>query len=175
MVVRVVITGGPGGGKTTLVKRLAADGFAVMPESGRAVIIEQRAAGGDALPWRDRDAFAASMVDRDVAAWHAATKPVTFFDRGVVDTIGYLTLEGLAVPTRLDEAARRLRYHDRVFVTPWWPDIYELDAERRQTPEVARATEIQIGRTYREYGYEVLPLPLDTPAVRAAFVRDHLD
>ena len=61
----VVVTGGPGSGKTTLIEALAAAGHRVMPEAGRAVIREQLAAGGQGLPWADRGLFAALMLERD--------------------------------------------------------------------------------------------------------------
>ncbi len=57
-----VITGGPGAGKTSLLEALAAAGHACMPEAGRAVIRDQRAIGGPALPWTDPPAFAAQML-----------------------------------------------------------------------------------------------------------------
>lgn len=53
-----IITGGPGSGKSTLIDALAAQGFHHMPEAGRAIIRDQVAIGGTALPWADRIAFA---------------------------------------------------------------------------------------------------------------------
>jgi predicted ATPase len=45
-----IITGGPGAGKTTLIDALAAEGIRHMPEAGRAIIRDQVAIGGTALP-----------------------------------------------------------------------------------------------------------------------------
>ena len=53
-----VITGGPGSGKSTLLDGLAEHGICTMPEAGRAIIQDQVAIGGEALPWSDRLAFA---------------------------------------------------------------------------------------------------------------------
>lgn len=50
----VIVTGGPGAGKTTLIAELARRGLATSPEAGRAVIRDQRAVGGAGLPWIDR-------------------------------------------------------------------------------------------------------------------------
>jgi predicted ATPase len=52
-----VITGGPGSGKTTLIEALGARGLRHMSEAGRAIIQDQLAIGGSALPWADRRAF----------------------------------------------------------------------------------------------------------------------
>lgn len=97
---RIVLTGGPGSGKTTLLAALAQQGHATAPEAGRAVIQEQLASGGDALPWADRIRFAGRMLEHAINAWNASAAmagPV-FFDRGVGDVMGYLDLCGLLTP-----------------------------------------------------------------------------
>jgi predicted ATPase len=45
-----VITGGPGSGKRTLISALAEHGICTMPEAGRAIIRDQVAIGGEAVP-----------------------------------------------------------------------------------------------------------------------------
>jgi predicted ATPase len=60
-----IITGGPGSGKSTLIEALAAEGFHHMPEAGRAIIRDQVAIGGTALPWADRAALAQSARSCD--------------------------------------------------------------------------------------------------------------
>ncbi len=45
-----VVTGGPGAGKTSLIEEFARRGFHTIPESGRAIIREEMASGGGALP-----------------------------------------------------------------------------------------------------------------------------
>ena len=52
-----VITGGPGSGKTSLLDALAARGYERSVEAGRALIQQQVAIGGCALPWADRVLF----------------------------------------------------------------------------------------------------------------------
>lgn len=65
---KIVITGGPGAGKSTLLASLARAGWNTSPETGRAIIQEQVSAGGVALPWLDREAFAAMMLNREKQA-----------------------------------------------------------------------------------------------------------
>ncbi len=171
-----VLTGGPGSGKTTLIEALAAAGVATSPEVGRAVIREQLAIGGDALPWADQLAFAELMVVRDVAAREAAlaTGLVTVLDRGIPDVAGFLRVTGLPVPPHIDAAARRWRYNRRVFIAPYWAEIFTGDAERKQKPEEAQATFAVMSRTYRDYGYELIELPRADVAARVAFIVDRI-
>jgi predicted ATPase len=168
-----VVTGGPGSGKSTLIDALAAAGVATSAEVGRAIIKEELAGGGTALPWLDHMAFAERMIGREIAAHEAAlaTGGTMVLDRGVPDVIGFLRVSGLAVPPAIDAAARIYRYNARVFIAPWWEDIFTTDAERKQTPEEARATFAVMVETYRDYGYRLVELPRAPVSERVAFVR----
>jgi predicted ATPase len=169
-----IITGGPGSGKTTLISAL--DGIHRMPEAGRAVIQDELAAGGSALPWRDPLAFAEKMLERDIASWEAARVldgPV-IFDRGIPDIVGYLRLTGTNAPTHMVQAAAERRYNNRVFIAPPWREIFTQDAERKQTFAEAEATYQAMREIYTELGYEMFLLPLASIEARAAFVRSAL-
>jgi len=171
-----VLTGGPGSGKTTLIEALAAAGVRTSPEVGRALIREQLASGGDALPWADQRAFADLMVVREVAAHQAAlaSGAVTVLDRGVPDVVGFLRVSGLPVPPHIDAAARACRYNPGVFIAPFWAEIFTGDAERKQSPDVAEATFDVMVDTYRGYGYELIELPRVSVAERVAFIVDRI-
>ncbi|WP_111429330.1 AAA family ATPase [Rhodobacteraceae bacterium DSL-40] len=167
-----VITGGPGSGKSTLLARLADWGIAQSDEAGRAIIRDQSAIDGPALPWRDRALFAELMLSRELHSYRAAAAssgPV-IFDRGIPDVIGYLRLEGLPVPPHLLRAAESFRYNARVFFAPHWPEIYRNDAERRQDPETARRTCEAMIAVYADCGYRIVELPCAPVEVRAEFI-----
>lgn len=171
-----VITGGPGSGKSTLIGALAAQGFPHMPEGGRAIIRDQVAIGGHALPWRDRLAFAELMLGWDLRSYHEATAhagPV-LFDRGIPDVLGYLRVCGLRPPAPLLRAAAEFRYSREVFIAPPWPGIFAQDAERKQSLGEARATFEAMSAVYSELGYALTPLPRASVEERARFVRERI-
>ncbi|MEV4223949.1 AAA family ATPase [Nonomuraea sp. NPDC049725] len=170
----VVFTGGPGSGKSTLVEALRGRGLAAMPEAGRAIIREQAAIGGAALPWADPGLFAELMLSFDLRSYREAPEEGTvLFDRGVVDVAAYLTLSGLPVPPHVRAAARAVRY-GRVFAAPPWPEIYERDAERKQDLAEAERTYEACVAAYQEYGYELVVLPRASVEERAGFVAREL-
>ena len=167
-----VVTGGPGAGKTSLITELARRGLHTIPESGRAIIREEMASGGDALPWADRMAYSERMLERDLRAHSAAqalSGPV-IFDRGTPDILGYLTLCGLPVPPHIAAAAKAARYNAPVFLAPYWNEIFAQDAERKQTRAAAEATCAVMCETYTALGYDIMELPRTDIATRADFV-----
>ncbi|WP_326823771.1 AAA family ATPase [Streptosporangium sp. NBC_01756] len=168
----IVVTGGPGSGKSTLIDRLQEAGFARSDEAGRGIIQDQTAIGGRALPWIDPDLFAEAMLCWELRSYRLAVSDaaLAFFDRGIPDIVGYLRLEGRPVPPHLHAAAQRFRYHRRVLVAPPWPEIYEQDDERRQSFETAQRTYESMVATYTDYGYELVTLPRAPIEERLRFV-----
>jgi len=172
----IVITGGPGSGKTTLIDALSAAGYARTMEAGRAVIKEQLEAGGDALPWDNQLAFAEKMMERDLQAYEAArAQPaVTFFDRGLPDVIGYLQLSGLPVPEHMTKAAQTLRYRQEVFIAPPWREIYVQDTERKQDFAEAQRTYEAMVAAYTALGYALVQLPCARVEERVTFIVERI-
>lgn len=171
-----VVTGGPGAGKTTLIAALGGLGVRSMPEAGRAIIRDQVRIGGEALPWKDRAAFAELMLGWDIRSHREASGfpgPV-MMDRGLPDVIGYLTLNGLPVPTHMREAARVFRYNPLVFIAPFWNEIFTRDEERRQDAAEAEATCAVMADLYSRLGYRLAHLPLASVEERVAFVLDRI-
>lgn len=155
----VVVSGCSGGGKSTLVAALARRGVAIVPEPGRRIVAEERAAGGTALPWMDAVGFARRLVAvarADLAA--AQSRPgLVVFDRGLVDAAAALAqLAGVPVEETLG-AARP--YEPRVFLAPPWPEIYAGDAGRRHGFADAVAEFERLQALYPRLGYvpELLP------------------
>ena len=58
---KIVITGAPGTGKTTIINQLKSLGYSCSDEISREIIAEQIAAGGDILPWKDLTVFSKSV------------------------------------------------------------------------------------------------------------------
>jgi predicted ATPase len=171
----VAISGCSGGGKSTLLAELARRGYAVVEEPGRRIVLEERNSEGSALPWVDMAAFlrraiAMALADRATARERDGW---VFFDRGLVDAAaGLQHWTGEPVLASLGQTHR---YHRRVFFTPPWPEIYQIDAERRHGQDAALAEYSRLLEAYPSLGYEVVMLPKVGVPERADFVLKMLE
>jgi predicted ATPase len=170
-----VISGCSGGGKSTLLAELKKRGHAVVEEPGRRIVREEQAGDGAALPWVDAAAFARRAVAMALADREAAEgqEGWVFFDRGLVDAAA--ALEHATGEAVLEPLGRAHRYHQRVFLTPPWPEIYVNDPERPHGFEAARAEYGRLLEAYAALGYAVSILPKTDVAARADFLLEALE
>ena len=69
---------------------------------------------------------------------------LSFFDRGIIDQVSGLKHLNLSIPAHLAAAAERLRYHEKVFMRPPWPEIFSNDDERKHSFEDALSTYVTL-------------------------------
>ncbi|WP_084311165.1 AAA family ATPase [Pseudomonas jinjuensis] len=171
----VVISGCSGGGKSTLLAELAQRGYVVVEEPGRRIVRAEVENRGTALPWIDlpaflRQAIAMALADRDAVR---RSDNWVFFDRGIVDAaVGLQHLTGEPVVATLGHTHR---YHQHVFLTPPWPEIYVQDPERRHGIDSATSEYFRLLETYSALGYEISILSKVDVTERADFVLGTLD
>lgn len=169
------ISGCSGGGKSTRLKALSARGFATMPEPGRRIVTEERAAGGNALPWVNLRTFAeraVAMARTDLQTAKTLPGPV-FFDRGLVDAAAALAQAGGPPLTETLPPSRT--YASTVFLAPPWPEIYRHDEDRQHDFQEAQAEFQRLAEVLPELGYEIVLLPKVPVPDRAAFVLEALN
>ncbi|WP_160717804.1 AAA family ATPase [Chitinophaga solisilvae] len=171
-----VLTGGPGAGKTTVIKALEAMGYSIVPESGRQIIQEQVQSGGHAVPWDNTEAFRNLMQAAAVRDYHALQPGVSpvFFDRALPDVAGYTKLTGLPLTEELVCLCRECRYNDRVFIFPPWEEIFCGDEERKQDFTTATATHDRMQEVYTAYGYTLFTVPPGSVRERVDFILQRL-
>ena len=167
---RIVITGGPGAGKTAMLAALHSRGHTIVGDTPRAIIQDRRRRGLSPRP--DPESFAREWLRKDVDNFerHAATPGRVFFERGVLDALCALELVTPLSEGELDVWISRYRYYPRIFVLPPWKAIYVNDAERDHTFEHAEWVDRLTREWYRRCGYEVCEVPMVSVEQRCDFV-----
>ena len=169
MIERILLTGGPGFGKSSIISALEKRGEIVFHEVSRHIISEQLATGGDCTPWQNVECFSEQVLNGRIHQYHAATG-FSFYDRGLPDIAAFLRKDKKPVPDELWELCRQLPYATKIFVTAPWESIFQNDAERKEDFVAAVAVHKAIQWVYNELGYTLVNVPMGTISDRADFV-----
>jgi len=157
---KYIITGGPGSGKSTLIKGLRDRGYSCSEEISRRLIVEEVAKDSGCLPWLDVNCFSIKVLAEMKNAWlRESMSLLTFFDRGIPDIIAYLKVAGLPVSEEYYKSLIDHPYASKVFLLPPWSDIYVNDPERWQTFEEAVVIHHEIKETYLSCGFDLIEVP----------------
>lgn len=172
---RVIITGGPGTGKTTLLKLLGEKGFPCHEEVSRRTIKEQLELGTDLVPWEDLVNFSYLVNKGQVEQYDSAEKDIcNFYDRGVPDVLAYLRKDGVH-EEKLENIAKEYPYHPTIFILPPWSEIYGTDNERREDLKAMKQIHAKLEEVYTDLGYIVKQVPKLSPEERLNFVLKELN
>jgi predicted ATPase len=156
---RVILTGGPGAGKTAVLAELAAMGYTTVEDSARAIIAERLARGESRRP--DLAAFAREILGRDIDKYlgQPRSSKWIFFDRGLVDALGLLQEVAPLPANELQAILAAYPFHPSAFVFPPWEAIYVNDSERDQSFADALLVYDKVVRWYRSCGYILHEVP----------------
>jgi predicted ATPase len=164
MTKRIVITGGPGTGKTVLVRELEKKGYSCFHEIIREMTDAARKEEDPGIQLvnpltfvRDPLAFNRRILRGRIGQFMAASHfhdPLVFYDRGIPDVLAYMDYFKQEYDGEFEEPSLNFRY-DRVFLLPPWREIYTTDHERLESFEQACEIHECLDKTYRRCGYEV--------------------
>jgi predicted ATPase len=172
----VVIIGGPGTGKTTIIEGLLAKGFCCYPEISREVTLEAKKQGIEQLFLENPLLFSELLLEgRKKQFYNAQKEPhnIVFLDRGIPDVLAYMHYIGDSYPAFFDLACREHIY-TKIFILPPWEEIYESDNERYENFEQATLIYNHLTETYQKYGYHLIEVPKGTVEERISFILNQL-
>ena len=173
---KIVITGGPGTGKTSLINELIKRQHVCLEEISRQVILEARKEGIDQLFLTNPMLFSERLLESRMAQHQEANNLETsfvFIDRGVPDVLAYMDYANEAYPKSFIDACQSCTY-DQVFVLAPWQEIFTSDSERYENFEQAIKIHEQLLNTYKKHGYQLIDIPFDTIVNRVDFLLNTL-
>ena len=169
---KIVITGGPGTGKTTVIEELTKRNFECMQEVSREVTLNNRLAGTEQLFLTNPLLFSELLLEGRVNQYMEAEKrnsKFVFFDRGIPDVHAYMNYISIDYPDTYINKSKLYRYN-YIFLMPPWQEIYISDNERYENFEQALAIHNHLERTYKDLNYTIIEVPIVTIEFRADFI-----
>ena len=172
----IVIIGGPGSGKTTIIDGLVQKGYCCYPEISRQVTAEAQEQGIEQLFLEKPLLFSELLLEgRKKQFRDALLEPhqTVFLDRGIPDVLAYMHYIGDSYPASFDAACKDYNY-SKIFILPPWENIYISDQERYENFEQAQFIHNHLVETYQKYGYELIEVPKDTVDNRILFILEEI-
>ena len=172
---KVVITGGPGTGKTSVINKLIDNGYKCYDEGSRDIISKINLKGktfkSDPLMFSDSlyKARVKDYIDSQKKEYNTNT---VFFDRGIHDILAYLRYVKKN-NKHWEDLILKYQY-DLVFVFPPWKEIYTKDNERKEDFKESKELNSEIIKVYKESDSDIIEIPKMSIEERVNFIINHL-
>lgn len=169
---KIVITGGPGTGKSTIIEELMKRDFTCMTEISREITLNARKNGTEQLFLTKPLLFSELLLEGRVNQYIEAEKKnknLVFFDRGIPDVHAYMNYISIDYPSTYITKSNLYKYNF-IFLMPPWEEIYISDNERYENFEQALAIHNHLERTYKELNYKIIEVPIGTVEERTNFI-----
>jgi len=174
---KIAITGGPGTGKTSIIKGLQSLGYLCYEEISRQVTLQARKDGIEQLFLTEPLLFSEKLLESRTQQFEDASKESTalvFLDRGIPDILAYMDFIGDSYPNHFIQACKTHNY-ESVFILPPWEDIFVSDAERYENFEQSKIINNHLIETYKQFGYDLKTVPFGSVKERVDFILENLD
>lgn len=169
---KIVLIGGPGTGKTTVLNALKEKGFYCFDEVSRAVTLKAQQKGIEQLFLTEPLLFSQMLLEgREEQFLESETiaENVIFFDRGIPDVYAYLNYFKTNYPDVFIEKSKAYKY-DIIFHFSPWQEIHTIDNERYETFEESTKIDEFLMKAYTELGYKIINVPFGAVDERTNFI-----
>ena len=169
---RIVITGGPGTGKSSIINELSNRKYTCYEEVSRQVTKAARKDGIDQLFLTKPLLFSELLLTARIKQFkkaEAESTPVIFYDRGLPDVLAYMEYLNTNYPKYFKEKCESNKY-DQIFILPPWKAIYVGDKERYESFEQACQIHNYLLKTYERFNYDLTEVPLGPIEQRTDFI-----
>ena len=174
---RILIIGGPGTGKSTLITALEEKGYTCFHEISREVTAAAQKKGIEQLFLTQPLLFSELLLKGRIQQFKDAEQLNTkyaFYDRGIPDVGAYMDYTGDTYPDMFRDACKDYTY-DIAFILAPWKEIYEQDNERYESFAQAESIQKYLTSAYTNYGYELIDVPFGTVKERVLFIIETLN
>lgn len=169
---KIVLIGGPGTGKSTVLNELKNNGYYCFDEVSREITQKAQKDGIDQLFLEDPLLFSKLLLEgREQQYLQSENKDeeFIFFDRGIPDVHAYLDFFKSSYPQIFLEKSMKYRYYLVFHFSPW-KQIHETDNERYENFQETVLIDQFLLKTYKKLQYKIINVPFGSVPERVKFI-----
>ena len=172
---KILITGGPGTGKTSLINWMQEHGYFCSKEIVREITKRKREDGHDQYFLSDPLSFSIELFNKRFEEYKKNyNSDYIFYDRGPLDVLAYLDFKNVKIPNDLNNKAKSINY-DLSFILHPWQDIYVNDDVRYETFSECEEIHKNLFNKYKEFNIKLISVPNCSVEKRFNFIKQYLN
>ncbi len=174
---KVVLIGGPGTGKSSVLNELIAQQYTCFKEIAREITNNAQDQGIDQLFLTEPLLFSQLLLEGREKQYLEADQskaPMVFFDRGIPDIHAYLDYTKQDYPEVFISKSKQYRY-THIFLFNPWKEIYLTDNERYESFEDSQKINDYLIKSYQDLGYTIVEVPFGSIQERVEFIINSLN
>jgi len=180
---KIVITGGPGTGKTSVINELKNRGYYCFDEIIRTLTTEAKKESDASTHISNPIAFVNDPLQFNTQLLKGRVEQFSqsrflnqeksFFDRGIPDVLAYMDFFDQPYDGFFTKACNNNKY-THVFILPPWEDIYISDSERFETFDETLKIHDCLVNVYNNFGYNINKVPFGSVSERTNFIINNI-
>ena len=170
---KIVLTGGPSSGKTSIIKNLRKLGFLCFDEVARDLF-----SGNSVLNSFKKNPmlFSKKIINQRINHYiisenktSNSRKNLCFFDRGIHDSIAYLNY--IKVENNYEKKLKRFNY-SLIFLLELNKNFFKNDINRSESFHQSKSIHNEIELIYKKFNFEIIKVPWMNIEKRTNFILD---
>tara|TARA_B100000963_G_C22640895_1_gene680573 strand:- start:3245 stop:3787 length:543 start_codon:yes stop_codon:yes gene_type:complete len=170
---KIVLTGGPSSGKTTIIKNLRKLGFLCFDEVARDLFL-----GDSVLNSFKKNPifFTEKVISQRINHYlisenkiSNAKRNLCFFDRGIHDSVAYLN--NMKIENDYEKKLNRFNY-SRIFLLELNKSFFKNDINRIESFDHSISIHSEIELIYKKFNFEIIKVPWMNIEKRTNFILD---
>ena len=174
MTYRIVITGGPSTGKTSLINYIKSKGLECFEEISRDIIKSAQQKGINNIFMNSPIEFSQEIINLRVKQFKSAKTNLAFYDRGIPDVIAYQKFINAPTPKDFLEKSTRYKY-TYIFILEPWREIFINDNERLETFNESEEIYTHLTKTYKDLNYNLKIVPKASVKERFNYIMTNIE
>ena len=149
---KIIISGPPGSGKTTIINELITRGYTCLPEIGPINIQNKKIK-------KDKMLLSEFLFKKRKKQYDIIINKLAFYDRSIVDVIAYLDFWQQEYPNKWNHIINECQYSKNIFYTSNWQKIYKTTESRKEKYTESIKIDTILRKTYLKFNYNIIDVP----------------